>query len=85
MQKLGFMKLIKNAKDLNVTMTEEDKETELEHYMSLDPAGKTSVYKQTRMFPSEQMLEIMATCHSLTIVNNRMIGKFPSSFQAQIF
>jgi len=33
-----------------------------------------SIYEKTHLFPSEQLLEIMAVCHSLTFVKDKMIG-----------
>lgn len=49
--------------------------TELQNLMNLErqQPEKNSLYS-TKLFPCEQLLEIMASCHSLTFVNNKLIG-----------
>jgi len=72
---LSFTKLISDPQKLTANISEERREAEMKNYMLTEASmGKNSVYKKSQMFPSEQMLEIMATCHSLTMVEEDLIG-----------
>ena len=71
-----FAKLIQNCENLIINANEPTRLTELGLYGSpLQKKEKQSIFAKLRMFPSEILLEIMAVCHSLTIINNRLIGK----------
>ena len=48
-------------------------EKDLEDYR-LGELNKDSLFQDIRMLPSELLIEIMATCHSLTAVRGNMIG-----------
>ena len=76
-RKLNFTKLIKDIGRLNITNPDESfRASELQNYIGAEPAAlsRSSVYKNTKLLPSEQMLEIMAVCHSLTTVDGKLIG-----------
>jgi cation-transporting ATPase 13A3/4/5 len=73
-QKLSFAKMI-NIKDfekLAPKIDDEKRDNELKLHAKVQKSG--SLYESTRQLPSEQFLEAMATCHSLTIVNGTTIG-----------
>ena len=60
---------------------------ELTNYMSVEGANseKGSIYKNTGLLPSEQLLEIMAVCHSLTYVKETMIGNIAYNIETNLF
>jgi len=75
--KLNFTKLIQETSKLSPPPMDSRRRTiELTNYMSVEGANseKGSIYKNTGLLPSEQLLEIMAVCHSLTYVKETMIG-----------
>lgn len=72
--KLSFAKLVKDVIKLSPKVEQNDRTKALQNYIALD---NETLYSKTRMFPSEQLLEIMASCHSLTYVKDSMIGKDP--------
>jgi len=73
-QKLGFAKLVRDPTSL-VESQNKKREEELENYITMEnQSNKNALYSTSQMLPSEQMLEIMASCHSLTLVQNKMIG-----------
>ena len=56
-----------------------EKDEDLPNYIAYDKvAGKKSIFEVTNMLPEEHMFEIMSTCHSLTIVDGKLIGIFAS-------
>lgn len=61
---------------LNIAIDQPKRTNELSQLMNLEKGkeSKHSLYQKTGLLPSEQMLEIMAACHSLTIVDDKMIG-----------
>lgn len=69
--KLSFAKLVKDSPKLSHKIDAGVRNTALQNYISLE---KNNLYSITKLLPSEQLLEIMATCHSLTFVKDSMIG-----------
>ena len=41
---------------------------------SISLEEKNQFFETTGMFPEEHMLEIMSTCHSLTIIDGKLVG-----------
>ena len=73
--KLNFVKLVQDLDKLNPEIDMTFREAELQSYIALEGSlARNSLYASTKMFPCEQLLEIMATCHTLTYVNNKLIG-----------
>ena len=51
------------------------KEEDLQNYITFEKAhGKNPTFESTKMLPDELMLEIMSTCHSLTMIDSKLIG-----------
>jgi len=74
-KKLNFSKVIRNTVQLIPQIDPKDKINELENYIRIESQSqKNNLYSTTKLFPSEQLLEIMASCHSLSMVNNTLIG-----------
>ncbi len=68
--------MIQNCENLAINTNEPTRLAELGLYGSpMQKKEQKSIFAKLRMFPSEMLLEIMAVCHSLTIINNRLIGK----------
>jgi cation-transporting ATPase 13A2 len=67
--------MVKDIKTLGTEINEVVRKSSLSDLMSLEKnPERKSIYVKTGLVPSEQLLEIMAVCHSLTRVNNEMIG-----------
>jgi len=72
---LKFSKLIQETEQLNKKLDQTNRNIELANYVSIEKkSDRGSIYEKTHLFPSEQLLEIMAVCHSLTFVKDKMIG-----------
>lgn len=67
---------------MNLRVYPFNREEDLPDYINYDKVdNKKSIYEVSEMLPEEHMFEIMATCHSLTVVDGQLIGKsFFSSF-----
>jgi len=75
--KLSFSRIVL-AKDFeklspNIDSNKREAELKLHAEMHKTYSGR-SIYDHTKLLPSEQMLESMATCHSITVVNGNTIG-----------
>lgn len=70
---LSFRKLQRDINALRILPY--DKEKDLSKYINFYKfGGKKSIFETTGMFPEEHMLEIMSTCHSLTIIDGKLVG-----------
>lgn len=75
--KLSFAKLIRDTTKLAQNIDPAAREQEIQNYIRVESKSQiNTLFSKTKMFPSEQLLEIMAACHSLTFVKNSLIGIF---------
>lgn len=70
------MKIVNELEKLIPNMIPSTRALELLNYTNLEVKRERagSIYEKTGLFPSEQLLENMAVCHSLTYVKGSMIG-----------
>ena len=73
-EKLGFRKMQKKIKAFrNYPYNKaEDLPLYANHYKT---GEKKSIFEATKMLPEEYMFEIMSTCHSLTAIDGKLVGK----------
>jgi len=71
--KLSFSKLVGDMEKLKHQNDEKTRQSRLENYIQRE-SQEISLYSSSKMFPSELLLEVMASCHSLNLVKNSLIG-----------
>jgi len=68
---------VSDIKNLIPLMAHAKKQDELDAFTRIEKQSqKNSLYTTTKMLPSEILMEIMISCHSLNFIKNKLIGNF---------